>query len=122
LSASFFAPIGGIASGLACAIGFGLVGQLSTWSVMGMAFALMLAIMFFVIFATAHGGIAWIEHYTLRWYLWRAGSLPVNAVRFLNSASEYALMRKVGGGYMFTHRLVLEHFAGMYQSGHDDLS
>ena len=48
--------------------------------------------------------------------------LPTNAVRFLNSASEYALMRKVGGGYIFTHRLVLEHFAGMYQSAHRDLS
>lgn len=122
LGACFFAPIGGIASGLACAVGFGLIGQLPKWPVMGMAFALMLAIMFFVIFAIAQGGIAWIEHYTLRWYLWRAGFIPANYVRFLNTASEYALMRKVGGGYMFTHRLVLEHFARMYQSAHHNRS
>ena len=121
LGACFFAPIGGIASGLACAIGFGLIGQLPKWPVMGLAFALMLAIMLFVIFVTAHGGIAWIEHYTLRGYLRHAGSLPLNAVRFLNSASEYALMRRIGGGYMFTHRLVLEHFARMYQSGQSEL-
>jgi transcriptional regulator with XRE-family HTH domain len=122
LGACFFAPIGGIASGLACAIGFGLVGQLSTWPIMGMAFALMLTIMFFVVFATAHGGIAWIEHYTLRGYLWHTGSIPMNYVRFLNSTSEYALIQKVGGGYMFTHRLMLEHFASIYKSSHNDLS
>jgi transcriptional regulator with XRE-family HTH domain/DNA polymerase III delta prime subunit len=122
LSASFFAPIGGIASGLACAVGFGLIGQLPKWPVMGMAFALMLAIMFFVVFAIAHGGIAWIEHYTLRWYLWSAGSLPLHYVRFLNAASEYALLRRIGGGYIFTHRLVLEYFARFYQSRHNNLS
>ena len=122
LGASIFAPLGGIASGLACAVGFGLVGQLPKWPVMGLAFALMLTIMFFVIFAIAHGGIAWIEHYTLRWYLWRAGSVPMNYVRFLNATSEYALMRRIGGGYMATHRLLLEHFAHLYQSAHRDLS
>ncbi|MBA2396824.1 MAG: NACHT domain-containing protein [Ktedonobacteraceae bacterium] len=122
LGACFFAPIGGIASGLACAVGFGLIGQLPKWSVMGLAFAVMLTIIFFVIFTFAHGGSAWIEHYVLRRYLWRAGSMPANYVRFLNSASEYALIRKVGGGYMFTHRLVQEHFARMYQSSHNDHS
>lgn len=117
VGACVFAPIGGIASGLACAIGFGLIGGLSTWPVMGMAFALMLTIMFFVIFATTHGGMAWIEHYTLRWYFWRAGYLPWKVVHFLDSAAKYALMRKVGGGYMFIHTLVLEYFADLYQSG-----
>ncbi|BCL80969.1 hypothetical protein ccbrp13_34340 [Ktedonobacteria bacterium brp13] len=114
LGACFFAPLGGIASGIACGIGFGLIGQLATWPVMAMAFTVMLAIIFFVIFATAHGGIAWIEYYTLRWYLWRAGSMPVDYVRFLDAASEYALLRKVGGGYMFSHRLVLEYFAHQF--------
>jgi hypothetical protein len=121
LGACFFAPIGGIASGLACAIGFGLIGQLPKWPVMGLALTLMFAIMFFVIFVTAHGGIAWIEHYTLRRYLRHAGSLPANSVRFLNSASDYALMRRIGGGYMFSHRLVLEHFARLYQPGQSEL-
>jgi hypothetical protein len=118
ISACVFAPIGGIASGLACGIGFGLVGGLSTWPVMGMAFAVMLTIVFFVIFAIAHGGIAWIEHYLLRWYLWHAGCLPMNYVHFLNSAAKYVLMRKVGGGYMFVHKLVLEYFAQLYQREH----
>ncbi|MBO0796111.1 MAG: hypothetical protein J2P36_34910, partial [Ktedonobacteraceae bacterium] len=122
LGACVFAPVGGIASGLACGIGFGLVGELSTWPVMAMAFALMLAMVFFLAFAIAHGGIAWLEHYTLRWYLWRAGHIPKNYVRFLNTASEYALLRKVGGGYMFTHRLVLEYFAHLSQSRHGGLS
>jgi hypothetical protein len=116
ISASVFAPLGGIGGGLACSLGFGIVGGLSTWSVMGMAFALMLAIIFFVILAIGHGGIAWIEHYALRVYLWRAKHIPLNYVHFLNTASEYGLVRKVGGGYIFAHRLLLEYFAHLYQS------
>ncbi|GER88902.1 hypothetical protein KDW_30640 [Dictyobacter vulcani] len=119
IGACFFAPIGGVASGLACGIGFGLIGRLPAWPVMGMAFAVMLAIMFFVIFVIAHGGIAWIEHYTLRWYFWRAGFMPLRFVRFLETVQADALVRKVGGGYMFTHRLIQEHFARLYERQDD---
>ncbi|GHO61497.1 hypothetical protein KSC_003890 [Ktedonobacter sp. SOSP1-52] len=116
LGACIFAPIGGIASGLATGIGFGLLGQLSTWPVMAKAFAVMIAIQFFVIFTIAHGGIAWIEHYTLRWYLWKWSRIPRNYVDFLNRVTSHALMRNVGGGYMFTHRLLLEYFAQLAPS------
>jgi DNA-binding XRE family transcriptional regulator len=116
IGACILAPVGGLGGGLACGVGFGLVGGLSTWAIMAMAFATMLSIMFFVIFATAYGGIAWIEHYLLRYTLWRAGYIPGNYIRFLNTASEYMLIRKVGGGYMFMHRLVLEYLADFYQS------
>jgi MFS family permease len=115
IGACVFAPLGAIASGIACGIGFGLVGGLLTWPVMAKAFAVMFAITFFCVFATAQGGNAWIEHYTLRGYLWRTGAMPLDYVHFLNAASDYALLRRVGGGYMFTHRLVLEHFAHQYQ-------
>jgi hypothetical protein len=43
--------------------------------------------------------------------LWRQGAIPVKYVDFLDYAAECIFMRRVGGGYVFVHRLVQEHFA-----------
>ena len=64
----------------------------------------------------AYGGIAVIEHYLLRWYLWRDGDPPLNLVSFLDYATERIFLRKIGGGYMFSHRLLLDHFASLEYS------
>lgn len=115
LGAAVFSPLGAIASAIACGIGFGIVGGLGTWTVMALAFAVMFAILFFVIFATAQGGIAWIQHYALRLYLWRSRMIPLNYVRFLNTAADYSLLRRVGGGYMFAHHLMMDYFAQLHR-------
>lgn len=60
-----------------------------------------------------YGGLDVIQHYTLRVILWYRGHLPLNYVGFLNYASERVFLQKVGGGYIFIHRLLLEHFAAM---------
>jgi len=57
------------------------------------------------------GGLAYLRHYILRFLLWRAGAMPWNYPRFLDYAAEHILLRKVGGGYIFVHRLLLEYFA-----------
>ena len=57
------------------------------------------------------GGIACIEHVALRLLLRVTGSIPWNYSRFLDYAAERILLRKVGGGYIFTHRLLLDYFA-----------
>jgi hypothetical protein len=57
------------------------------------------------------GGMACIQHIVLRWSLWKAGSLPWNCARFLDYTTAHILLRKVGGGYIFIHRLLLEYFA-----------
>jgi transcriptional regulator with XRE-family HTH domain/DNA polymerase III delta prime subunit len=115
LGAFVFALLGAIASGIACWVGFGIVGGLMTWTVMAKAFAVMFAILFFLTFALAQGGIAWIQHYVLRLYLWRNDAIPFNSVRFLDTAVDYSLLRKVGGGYMFTHHLMMDHFVQLYR-------
>ena len=56
-------------------------------------------------------GIVCLKHLTLRWLLWRDGAMPWNYAQFLNRACDRILLQKVGGGYVFTHRLLLEHFA-----------
>ena len=51
--------------------------------------------------------------------LWHSGQLPWNLPRFLDYAAERILLRKVGGGYIFIHRLLLDYFASLDE---DELS
>jgi hypothetical protein len=59
------------------------------------------------------GGKACIQHFALRLILYRDGYIPWNYARFLDYAAERIFLQKVGGGYIFIHRLLLEHFAQM---------
>ncbi len=58
-------------------------------------------------------GIVCFKHFVLRIILWRRGYIPWNYARFLNDAAERNLLQKVGGGYVFVHRALLEHFAAL---------
>ncbi len=59
------------------------------------------------------GGSAVIKHYSLRFVLWLKGYTPFNFIKFLDYSAKLILLKKVGGGYMFIHRMLLEHFAEM---------
>ena len=62
------------------------------------------------------GGLDFLAHYCLRFVLWRCGYAPLNYARFLNyAATELGFLQKVGGGYVFMHRYLLEYFAGSEQ-------
>jgi hypothetical protein len=61
-----------------------------------------------------NGGMACIKHTFLRWSLWRAGVVPGNYPHFLDYGAERIVLYKVGGGYLFVHRLLLEYFASLY--------
>jgi hypothetical protein len=56
---------------------------------------------------------AFFQHFALRFWLWRTGSLPWDYPRFLDYAADRILLRKVGGGYIFIHRLLLDYFASL---------
>ena len=58
-----------------------------------------------------------IHHYSLRYVLWRKGKTPWRYARFLDYATEQIFLRKVGGGYIFIHRLMMEHFAELGENG-----
>ena len=53
---------------------------------------------------------AFIQHFILRIFLWCTNRLPWNLIPFLDEAVERLLLRKVGGSYIFVHRLLLEYF------------
>jgi NACHT domain len=59
------------------------------------------------------GGTACIQHFGLRLVLYVNRYVPWNYTSFLNYATERLFLQKVGGGYIFVHRMLLEHFAEM---------
>jgi len=61
------------------------------------------------------GGLAALRYGILRLLLRRAGVFPRHYIRFLDEAASCILLQKVGGGYSFVHRLLLEYFASLEQ-------
>jgi|GEM_PF-614543 len=65
------------------------------------------------LFGGEGSGVVCIKHLILRFILWRDGCIPWNYARFLDYAADRIFLQKVGGGYIFIHRLLMEHFARM---------
>jgi eukaryotic-like serine/threonine-protein kinase len=61
------------------------------------------------------GGRACLHHFALRLVLWHKNFAPLHYVRFLDYATARIFLRKVGGGYVFAHRMLLEYFAVRHQ-------
>jgi hypothetical protein len=66
-----------------------------------------------LVVALAYGGYTLLSHYILRLLLWKNGVMPLNYSMFLDYCVERIFLRKVGGGYIFVHRLLLEYFAAL---------
>ncbi|HSH04824.1 MAG TPA: protein kinase [Anaerolineae bacterium] len=54
---------------------------------------------------------SFLEHFLLRILLWRQKAIPWQYISFLEQAVNLGFLRKVGGGYIFMHRLLQEYFA-----------
>jgi hypothetical protein len=59
------------------------------------------------------GGLFFLQHFIVRALLWYEGFAPANYVCFLDYAAERLLLRKVGGGYIFVHRMLMEYFVSL---------
>ena len=68
-----------------------------------------------IIVGMVAGGITCIQHFNLRLILWCKRLIPWNYAGFLDYASKRRLIKKVGGGYIFYHRMLMEHFAEKHQ-------
>ena len=75
--------------------------------------SLVAGVLFFMGVSYWYGIVDGIQHYTLRLILWWRGEIPWNYARFLDYATSRIILRKVGGGYIFIHRLLMEHFADL---------
>ncbi|MBA2394281.1 MAG: helix-turn-helix domain-containing protein [Ktedonobacteraceae bacterium] len=72
-----------------------------------------------IILVLLNGGYACLQHAVLRLVLRVQGNIPWNYARFLDEAASRMLLRKVGGGYIFIHRLLLEYFASSDTDSHE---
>jgi len=64
-----------------------------------------------LLFFLWYGGLDFIRHFILRLLLWRDNKIPWNYVEFLDHCVDRILLQKVGGGYIFIHRMLMEYFA-----------
>ena len=97
----------GLPLGLAHAIGYGFS---LNWAG-GIGYGISAGALGCAAFWLRCGGLACIQHSLVRYLLFRSGVVPWNYAHFLDHAADRILLRKVGGGYIFIHRLLLEHFA-----------
>jgi hypothetical protein len=79
----------------------------------GLHLSILLAVMIGTVFGLLAAGEACFKHLIIRLLLYYSGYIPWNYARFLDWATERIFLQKVGGGYIFIHRLLLEHFARM---------
>lgn len=84
----------------------GLTGGLRGGLLAGLCGGLLVALWF--------GGLDIMQHSVLRLVLSMRRYAPLNYARFLDYATdELNFLQKVGGGYVFVHRYLLEHFEAM---------
>ncbi len=99
----------GLVGGLVYGLGSGLVVGLVYGLVYGLGVGLVIGLLLGLVFGLG----AAAQHYMLRFWLWRTHLFPWQAVPFLEDATTRILLRRVGGGYSFIHRLLLDHFADL---------
>ncbi len=107
LASLLFGLILGLFGGLIGGLFFGLTGGLFVGLFVGLSFGLIFGLQ-------KYGGIVLIKHYVLRLILSRNNLLPWKLgelVPFLNHCVDLIFLRRVGGGYIFVHHLLMEHFA-----------
>ena len=76
---------------------------------------LILGLICFMVAFLFYGGQDAMRHYFLRVILKTRGLLPLRLTPFLDHATKLMLLHKVGGGYIFIHRMLLDHFADRYE-------
>jgi hypothetical protein len=113
-----FGLISGLSFGLISGLSFGLIGEQQiklveqlSWSWKKAKDGLSFGLSFGLIGGLNYGGAACIRHFNLRLIFYRADRIPWNYARFLDFASDRLLLKKVGGGYLFYHRMLMEHLA-----------
>jgi hypothetical protein len=107
------AIMGALLSALLGALVTGVPVGLSSGLVEGLEAGILTGLLGILIGSLAFGGYALLSHLALRFVLWRSGAMPWRYADFLDYAASRVFLRKVGGGYIFVHRMLLEYFADL---------
>ncbi|SLM45459.1 membrane hypothetical protein [Nitrospira sp. ND1] len=97
----------------------GLVALSVSWLLFGLLFSLaneprqaaVIGLVFGLGIGLSRGGSAVLKHYSLRLILWTTGATPLRFISFLDHCAKLIILKKVGGGYMFIHRTLLEYLS-----------
>ena len=100
-----FGLAGVLVSGVVAAIVSGIVSAMVVGVLAGPAFGLVGGLFF--------GLGAVLQQALLLMFFSHLRFIPKNYVQFLDYAAVRVLLRKVGGSYIFVHRLLQEYFAGL---------
>jgi len=100
--------IGGITQGLIPLLLFG-------WS-SPLEFTLITSSVAAGVGAMLFGGATLIKYAILRLLLYFESGLLLNLAPFLDNISKVSLMRRIGGGYIFFHRLLQDYFSRNHPS------
>jgi hypothetical protein len=113
-----------VSSGLLGGLGAGLVLGLGTWLLdaprLGLGCGLGTGLVVGLATGLRYGGRACLQHLVLRLSLRYYDCIPRRYVDLLDYAAERLFLRRVGGGYIFIHRLLQDYFATMYQPDRGD--
>jgi hypothetical protein len=80
---------------------------------------IMLSLIGGLFLGTYYGGRAVLQHITLRYLFERNGTLPFSdrdLIALLDHAASLLFLRRVGGGWIFIHRMLLDHLADKYEA------
>jgi hypothetical protein len=114
-SATRNALVGGVAStilsGLIYGLTLGIIFGFLSRQDLGIRAGIMLGVTLGLVVALRTGGGAYLQHRALLSVLYLKDYGPWRYTEFLDNAAERLFLRKVGRGYIFVHRLLLEHFA-----------
>ena len=91
-----------------------LLGVLLSGLLLGPLLGVVGAVGIGVISALSFGGYACLSHLALRLVLYFNNFLPLRLTPFFDYCVDRIFLRRVGGGYIFVHRLLMEHFASLY--------
>ncbi|MEM7532376.1 MAG: pentapeptide repeat-containing protein [Chloroflexota bacterium] len=107
----------GLIFGLTFGMLIGISGGLIFGLIFGLFFGLLGGLIFGLIFGVIGEGdpilMAPLKHLILRILLYYQKFVPWNYAHFLDYAAERLFLHKVGGGYVFVHRMILEHIAAL---------
>ncbi len=113
--------------GLIASVIIGLISKLDFTQIMGLIISNILGSIFgllgglsvgllVAVFSglTVDNDFAIIQQYILQTMMHRRNYFPFHLTIFLDHCVDLIFLRRVGGGYIFVHRLLMEHFAEMY--------
>jgi hypothetical protein len=103
----------GLAVGLAITLALATIGVLQGELDLWLAWIGLIGPPVALAFGLRAGGAVCLQHVVLRLILYGYGHLPWKIIPFLDYAVERILLRRVGGGYIFAHGLLLEYLASL---------